>query len=136
VPKKRGGHSTRSKDLSKSRMDRVIAGLLLLGSAAAQSATNTTIASGNNAGEIAGFSIGIGVLSAVSILTCATTYMMRQRQLGTGPCPYCEKTFPSGVLRDHLQSCEEHLKHYRAVKRGTLARELSRDVFYERVARV
>jgi hypothetical protein len=129
-------------------MDRVIAGLLLLGSAfaqsataqsatdqsaAAQSATNTTISSTNNAGEIAGYSIGIGVLSAVSILTCATTYMMRQRQLGTGPCPYCEKTFPSGVLRDHLQTCEEHLKHYRAVKRGTLVRELSRDVFYERV---
>jgi len=119
-------------------MDRVIAGLLLLGSAfaqsaTAQSATNTTISSGNNAGEIAGYSIGIGVLSAVSILTCATTYMMRQRQLGTGPCPYCEKTFPSDVLRDHLQSCEEHLTHYRAVKRGTLVRELSRDVFYERV---
>jgi hypothetical protein len=113
-------------------MDRVIAGLLLLGSAAAQQ-NNTTMPSGNNAGEIAGFSIGIGVLSAVSILTCATTYMMRQRQLGTGPCPYCEKIFPSEVLRDHLQSCEEHLKHYRAVKRGTLARELSRDVFYERV---
>lgn len=114
-------------------MDRVIAGLLLLGSAVAQSATNATIPSLDNATEIAGYSIGIGVLSAVSILTCATTYMMRQRQLGTGPCPYCEKTFPSGVLRDHLQTCEEHLKHYRAVKRGTLVRELSRDVFYERM---
>lgn len=119
-------------------MDRVIAGLLLLGSAFTQSAfaqslTNATIPCPGNATEIAGYSIGIGVLGAVSILTCATTYMMRQRQLGTGPCPYCEKTFPSGVLRDHLQTCEEHLKHYRAVKRGTLVRELSRDVFYERV---
>jgi hypothetical protein len=109
-------------------MHRLTLGLIGIGSVLAQTCDTST-----SAGEISGLSIGIGVLGAVSIVTCALSYLARLRQLRTATCPYCEQMFETDHIRTHLQTCEEHLKHYKANGRGSIARELSREIFYERV---
>jgi hypothetical protein len=87
------------------------------------------------AAEVAGFGIGLGLLAATLVASGAALYLGWCRSLPPSSCPYCDKPFKKEVLREHLQGCEEHLKHYAPQGRGGIAQEMRREVFYERSAR-
>ena len=86
------------------------------------------------AAEVAGFGVSLGLLAATLVAGGAALYLGWCRR-SPSSCPYCDKPFEKGVLREHLQGCEEHLKHYAPQGRGGIAQEMRREVFYERSAR-
>uniref|UniRef100_A0A6C0AR37 Uncharacterized protein n=1 Tax=viral metagenome TaxID=1070528 RepID=A0A6C0AR37_9ZZZZ len=69
--------------------------------------------------EVIGMAVGMGLMAAVSIVTCASVYVYRIRSAAS-KCPYCDEQVGSEVLRDHLVGCPKHLEHW-ALKKGDLA---------------
>jgi len=96
-------------------------------------AQNITLTSSPCTAEVAGLSVGMGIFGATAILACV--FLWCRRPVARPTCPYCEVAFDRAVLREHLQGCEEHLKHYVPQGRGGVAQEMKREVFYERSAR-
>ena len=73
-------------------------------------------------------SLSTGFSAAIAIVTCAWLYLMRRST--AVPCPYCDKPFEKAVLREHLQTCPEHLKNYKRQGRATIVQELDRKAYY------
>ena len=69
--------------------------------------------------EVIGMATGMGLMAAVSIVTCAWTYVYRVRRIASR-CPYCDEQVGAEVLREHLAGCAKHLEHW-ALKKGDLA---------------
>jgi hypothetical protein len=69
--------------------------------------------------EVIGTAVGMGLMAAISIVTCASVYVYRVRRIASR-CPYCDEQVGSEVLREHLAGCAKHLEHW-ALKKGDLA---------------
>jgi hypothetical protein len=94
---------------------------------------NTTLLHpGSCTNEIVGFGITLGISLASSIASCALLYMcyIKPKTITKQSCPYCQEAFDQAHLREHLQTCSEHLKTYRAKGRASMVQELDRKVFY------
>ena len=74
-------------------------------------------------------SLSTGFSAAIAIASCAWIYLMR-RSTTTIPCPYCDAPFEKAVVREHLQTCPEHLKNYKRQGRATIVQELDRKAYY------
>jgi len=92
---------------------------------------NTTLLpSGSCTTEIVGFGVALGLSLASSIASCALLYMCYIKPITKSTCPYCQDPFDQVHLREHLQTCPEHLKTYTPKGRASMVQELDRKVFY------
>lgn len=93
--------------------------------------TNTTAYACANAAttQTVLLSISTGLFGAFSIASCAYMYLFCQR-LRKVACPYCDELFTKEVVREHLQTCPEHLKNYKLKGRASIATEIDRKAFY------
>lgn len=74
-------------------------------------------------------SISTGLFGAFSIASCAYMYLFCQK-VRKVPCAYCDELFTKEVVREHLQTCPEHLKSYKLKGRASIATEMDRKAFY------
>jgi len=92
----------------------------------------TLIDPGSCTTEIVGFGVALGLSLASSIASCALLYMyyIKPKPPTKTTCPYCQTPFEQVHLREHLQTCSEHLKTYSAKGRASMVQELDRKAFY------
>jgi hypothetical protein len=92
----------------------------------------TSLHSGSCTNEIVGFGIALGLSLSSSIVSCAFLYMcyIKPKPVTKQSCPYCQTLFAQAHLREHLQTCREHLKTYTPKGRASMVQELNRKVFY------
>ena len=92
----------------------------------------TSLHSGSCTTEIVGFGVTLGLSLASSIASCAFLYMcyIKPRPPAKSTCPYCQEAFDQAHVREHLQTCPEHLKTYTPKGRASMVQELDRKVFY------
>ena len=94
---------------------------------------NTTLLDpGSCTNEIVGFGVALGLSLSSSIVSCALLYMcyIKPKPPTKTTCPYCQTLFDQAHLREHLQTCPEHLKTYRAKGRASMVQEMDRKAFY------
>ena len=92
----------------------------------------TSLHSGSCTNEIIGFGVALGLSTASSIVSCAFLYFCYIKPIPAtkSTCPYCKDPFDQIHLREHLQTCPEHLKTYTAKGRASMVQELDRKAFY------
>ena len=92
----------------------------------------TSLHSGSCTNEIVGFGIALGLSLSSSIVSCAFLYMcyIKPTPITKQSCPYCQEAFDQVHVREHLQTCPEHLKTYTPKGRASMVQELDRKVFY------
>ena len=95
--------------------------------------TNTTLLQPSPCtNEIVGFGVALGLSAASSIISWAFLYFcyVKPAPIAKHPCPYCQKPFEQAHIREHLQTCPEHLKTYTPKGRASMVQELDRKAFY------
>jgi hypothetical protein len=92
----------------------------------------TSLHSGSCTNEIVGFGIALGFSLSSSVVSCALLYMcyIKPKPVTKQSCPYCQEAFDQVHVREHLQTCPEHLKTYTPKGRASMVQELDRKVFY------
>jgi hypothetical protein len=92
----------------------------------------TSLHSGSCTNEIVGFGIALGLSLSSSVVSCALLYMcyIKPKPITKQSCPYCQEAFDQAHVREHLQTCPEHLKTYTPKGRASMVQELDRKVFY------
>ena len=94
---------------------------------------NTTLLDpGSCTNEIVGFGVALGLSLSSSIVSCALLYMcyIKPKPPTKTTCPYCQTLFDQAHLREHLQTCPEHLKTYKPKGRASMVQEMDRKAFY------
>jgi hypothetical protein len=76
--------------------------------------------------QVIGLSVTTGLFAAASI--ASWVYSCWIRPFRNQPCPYCATSLPPAAIREHLQTCTEHAKHY--IAKGQSSRRLLNEFFY------